>query len=243
MEGLLRQVNGSIKATFKIYHHKRPQSPQIVHILGDHTFVCSCLLSVNAGYPCRHYFALLKERVVKFHISIINPRWFVSALNPTTLSKHRTLEAHHPGITSCFTPSKQVQLPMSDVLTVRRNKPSPTGPKKQRFSRLVSLSRNVADFVSDSPTKSATWEDLFQKAQHINIDRLKLFLECEETAGKKPENRPTIANPPLIKTKGRPRAKRYKSSVEVNVKRKRKRGMESPGSTPENQVVKIQKFS
>lgn len=56
-----------------------------VVLIADGSHSCTCNLLISFGVPCRHFYKVLrKSSQAKFHISLINPRWYQdSKLNIT----------------------------------------------------------------------------------------------------------------------------------------------------------------
>lgn len=53
------------------------QQTNIIALKKDGTFLCSCKLLESRGLVCAHFFATLEySKTARFHISLVNPRWY-----------------------------------------------------------------------------------------------------------------------------------------------------------------------
>ena len=182
-------------------------------LLDEGTHLCTCLLLINKGLVCRHFFRVGPySRYATFHISIIPNRWYLDTnIHPNNLLQQ------YPSVPVCGIMQEE------NVET----------EKSITFQHYFSF--RVDSHVSNSAIKStkAIYAELFglsKKAidcalkanmQHELLNLLKAFIydthnknvqETQET------ETTDINNPAITKHKGRP-PKRLKSSVETLEKR------------------------
>src|SRR5215475_314365 len=54
-----------------------PNKSHFVILLKDGSHFCTCNLLISFGIPCRHFYKVLrKSSQAKFHIKLINQRWY-----------------------------------------------------------------------------------------------------------------------------------------------------------------------
>ena len=75
--------NLPIEAILEVWHVRATGTQGIGHyviLLNEGTHLCTCLLLINKGLVCRHFFRVgTYSRLATFHISMIPNRWY---LNP-----------------------------------------------------------------------------------------------------------------------------------------------------------------
>lgn len=66
----------------------------IVALLSDSRYVCDCMMGINLGIPCRHFFrALIDAKSLQFHIGMIRARFVLSQLSP----QKKLIQCHEDG--------------------------------------------------------------------------------------------------------------------------------------------------
>jgi hypothetical protein len=204
------------EAIKEVWHVRATGTKGIGHyviLLDEGTHLCTCLLLINKGLVCRHFFRVgTYSRYATFHISIIPNRWYLDTnIHPNNLLQQ------YPSVPVCGMMQEE------NVET----------EKSITFQHYFSF--RVDSHVSNSAIKStkAIYAELFglsKKAidcalkanmQHELLNLLKAFIydthnknvqETQET------ETTDINNPAITKHKGRP-PKRLKSSVETLGKR------------------------
>src|ERR1700730_13759145 len=76
----------SVSALFQIQHYASQSTHYLALVSADDSSesgqvnhpVCDCMMGVNLGIPCRHYYAVLRCRSsVQFHLGLFNQRLVV----------------------------------------------------------------------------------------------------------------------------------------------------------------------
>ena len=51
------------------------------------TYLCTCMINKTHGYPCRHFYRVMTlTATVRFHIGLVNQRWYKDILQGTDIS-------------------------------------------------------------------------------------------------------------------------------------------------------------
>jgi hypothetical protein len=188
-----------------------------VVLLDEGTHLCTCLLLINKGLICRHFFRVgTYSRYASFHISMIPNRWYLD----TNIQASDLLQ-RYPSIPVCGTPQAEDGIEMEKSInfqhffSLRDNSHSSRSNVKSSkaiYAELFGLSRKAIDcalkadmhhglvnllktFIYDAQNKNVQVEDIGA----INV---------------RVEDIDAINNPAITKHKGRP-PKRFKSSVET----------------------------
>jgi hypothetical protein len=99
LKSLISKVNNeNILEVWRVNYltHSSNSKPQFVILLLDHGHVCTCLLILNRGLVCRHFFqVMIRSTKAQFSISLIKRRWFklenqISSLNDDELNNFET---------------------------------------------------------------------------------------------------------------------------------------------------------
>ena len=57
--------------------YKSNSTPHFVILLHDRSHICTCLMILNRGLICRHFFqVMIRSQQAKFSIFLIKRRWF-----------------------------------------------------------------------------------------------------------------------------------------------------------------------
>lgn len=82
---LLRLITGrglQVTHLLKI-KHLGTGAVHILALLSDGRYICDCLMGINLGIPCRHFFrALIDAKSLQFHIGMIRARFIFLQLTP-----------------------------------------------------------------------------------------------------------------------------------------------------------------
>src|SRR5215469_18322523 len=89
LETLLTKLgDDKVASVFDVWNAANPRQLQHIIILKDGSFICTCLLLVNSGVVCRHFFHLMTvEKECKYHVSLIPTRWYKEELQNATTSE------------------------------------------------------------------------------------------------------------------------------------------------------------
>jgi hypothetical protein len=186
-----------------------------VVLLNEGTHLCTCLLLINKGLICRHFFRVgTYSRHATFHISMIPNRWF---LDTETINPNDLLQQYSP-IPVCGKQSEDSIEFDNDVdfhhfFSIRVDSSGPqsvANSAKTMFAELFGLSRKAIDFALK----------FNMQCELLNILKSFIYdaqdkLEIEQTT--------IINNPTITKHKGRPPTKRLKSNVEMSLSKGTKR--------------------
>ena len=182
-----------IAGIFDVWNKVHPSRPQHVIIIDDGSFICTCLLLVNNGLVCRHFFHLMTvEKMAKYHVSLIPSRWYKEEIQSdpnivtsklpfasTSMTKVEFLEAPNPAYMAEL---KKILPPLS------MPRPAPEELNRmQRYGELNGLYRRVTEQAIADPAAFV---------------RFKTFM-TEEIA-----RTSEIGNPVVTQGKGRPKKKR-----------------------------------
>jgi hypothetical protein len=187
-----------------------------VMLLNDGTHLCTCLLLMNKGLICRHFFRVATySQSAAFHITLISSRWY---LEPNI--KQETLLQQMSVIILCSTINSEENLPITNgtfkhlfsIRSVSCNSSSTKKPNKVIYAELFGLSKKVID--------SAIKTDMYRELS----DMFKTFLYDIQSKYDERQQQQTnfildVSNPNITNHKGRP-PKRLQSFVEQSSKGK-----------------------
>ena len=187
-------------------------------LLNEGTHLCTCLLLINKGLLCRHFFRVgTYSQYATFHISMIPNRWY---LNPDV--DPNDLLQQYPPIPVCNTTQAEYRMTcekninFQHFFSLRTNSSGSyhsVKPAKAIYAELLGLSRKAID----SAIKSGLQQELSNILKTFIYD-VQNKTNCQETDQVLVGD---INNPDIIKHKGRP-PKRLKSSIEkISHKEKR----------------------
>ncbi|CAG8715157.1 17139_t:CDS:2, partial [Cetraspora pellucida] len=73
---LFKQSEEKIVEIWEVIHMTWKHSKLHVFLFKDGSFICSCMLLINRGYPCRHFFhVMVYSLAAKFSINFVASRW------------------------------------------------------------------------------------------------------------------------------------------------------------------------
>ena len=91
-QSLIRPI--PLEAIVEVWHVRATGSKKIGHyvvLLNEGIHLCTCLLLINKGLVCRHFFHVgTYSQYAKFHISIIPNRWYLD----TNIQPNDLLQQH-----------------------------------------------------------------------------------------------------------------------------------------------------
>ena len=193
----------------EVWHVRATGTSGIGHyvvLLNDGTHLCTCLLLINKGLICRHFFCVATySQTAIFHITLISPRWY---LEPNI--EQEALIQQLSAIILCSN-SEDLPIPNSTfkhLFSIRSTICNPylttTKSNKIIYAELFGLSKKVIN--------SAIKADMYWELS----DMFKTFLYDIQNKIDKNQTGDYITdvnNPNITKHKGRP-PKRLKSNVE-----------------------------
>ncbi|CAB4492367.1 unnamed protein product [Rhizophagus irregularis] len=212
MQEIIKQLNGD--EIFQIWKiscllSTSSFSDHYILLMTNRWHICTCLLLINSGIICRHYFKLMMEtNDAKFHISMVPRRWFKENLQSDndninqsliiTLGEDYTAEvSNNDSFNKIDFNTEQPSI----YQQIKESGLQKQVKKKNEFSSMISLAKttiNLAVEVGDQ--------------MHFKKMLTEYYDELIKTKEKPLEH---IG-------KGRPSSKRLKSSVEVSKKGKNK---------------------
>lgn len=72
---LARAQIGEVTRVFRVSSLGTTHALHYIVVGQDSRFLCDCLMHVNLGIPCRHYFSLMRhDNDFAFHLSMIKSR-------------------------------------------------------------------------------------------------------------------------------------------------------------------------
>jgi hypothetical protein len=183
-----------------------------VVLLNDGTHLCTCLLLINKGLICRHFFRIATySQTATFHITLISPHWYLEPNN-----KQETLIQQMSAITLCSNSEENIPNPngtFKHLFSIRSTICNPYSttikPNKVIYAELFGLSKKVID----SAIKADMYRELSDMYKKFLYDVQKKIDENQNTTNDHVIDITGINNPNITKHKGRP-PKRLKSSVE-----------------------------
>ena len=190
--------------------HNPKSSPHFVILLCDKSHICTCLMILNRGLVCRHFFqVMIRSKQAQFSISLIKKRWLKLEVNESQLSNpktHNNLDEYVDvnGQSSCIKESTVLDELRDDSYFI--NDINVKINARHLYSNLFGLGRKIAQIATEKHRSDVL--DVFNQI----LEELYDDDDTSEVANE--SNR--ILNPHIVKSKGRPRNKRYKSSVETN---------------------------
>ncbi|CAB4444471.1 unnamed protein product [Rhizophagus irregularis] len=208
MEAILEVWNVRATGTRGIGHY--------VILLNEGTHLCTCLLLINKGLVCQHFFRVgTYSRFATFHICMIPNRWYINPdVEPNDLLQQYTF------IPVCDKIQSEDNIPFKNPITFQHffsiridshgsqpSQPAVNSPKAM-YAELAGLSKKAIDCA----LKSDKQQEL------LNIFKAFIYDVKSEL---EPENFTDVINPVVIKHKGRP-PKRLISSVEKGLNREKR---------------------
>ena len=209
MEAILEVWNVRATGTHGVRHY--------VILLNEGTHLCTCLLLINKGLVCRHFFRLgTYSRLATFHMCLIPNRWYI---NPDV--EPNDLLQQYSFIPVCDKIQSKDNIPFENPITFQHffsiridscgTQPSQSAVNspKAMYAELAGLSKKAIDCA----LKSDKQQEL------LNI--FKAFIYDVKSRLEQAENFTDIINPVVVKHKGRP-PKRLVASVEKGLNREKR---------------------
>ena len=180
-------------------------------LLEEGTHLCTCLLLLNKGLVCRHFFRVgTYSRYATFHISIIPTRWYMDTTQ-RNVQRNDLLQQYPP-------------IPVCDKISTENNAEFERSVSFHYFYVLQNDSCSSKSVGSSNKAIYAELSGLAKKSidyalrinmrhELLNILRSFIYDAQIKMDGHESEMFTNITNPAITKHKGRP-PKRFKASVE-----------------------------
>lgn len=179
------------------------------------------MMNITHGYPCRHFYRIMTlTPIARFHIGLINRRWYKDTLQETDISNNTFVVVSSlsvPTLKADFLPTQflcSLNGFNAGLTVVDNDEISKSISKKRKFGELWGLGRKVmVDAIEDDN------EDNYYQL-------LELFLSLQKRPQQRDSNNGddngvdimNVRNPVERRSKGRPKSKRNKSFLEKPVK-------------------------
>jgi hypothetical protein len=218
---------------WEIFYLANPNTSHFIYLLNDGTFLCTCMINKTHGYLCRHYYRIMTlTPTARFHIGLINRRWYKDTLQETDISNNTFVVVSSLSISTLKANSLPTRFLSSlngfdvGLTIVDGNEISKSISKKRKFGELWDLGRKVmVDAIEDDNEDNyhellEIFLSLQKKSQQRIIDN-----SNNGNSNNSDINHDgnidimNVRNPVERRSKGRPKSKRVKSSLEQpNVK-------------------------
>lgn len=194
-----------------------------VVILSDRAHLCTCMLLINCGLVCRHFWHIMAiDDTVSFHITMIPRRWYKGEkMEDLSLDEKPYMtnigSIQHEGYLLC-----PRLFPMHQIIKIRGDDIFSSEvrcivQKRRDYGETFSLARKAVRSAVEAGNESISrlkrvlndWFSEEQRLVHINDDDKENF------------DLNQVRNPIEKRQKGRPPTKRLKSSIELQTKGKR----------------------
>uniref|UniRef100_U9UUB3 Uncharacterized protein n=1 Tax=Rhizophagus irregularis (strain DAOM 181602 / DAOM 197198 / MUCL 43194) TaxID=747089 RepID=U9UUB3_RHIID len=128
-----------------------------MHILEKSTFLCTCMAFKTLGYPCHHFYRVMTLTLIaRFHISLINNRWYKESLQGKNISSYEFViisnllpRENHILPSQFLSPDSidAIQMESSQIGDIEVSK---VISKKRKFGELFGLGRKIiSDVIKD----------------------------------------------------------------------------------------------
>lgn len=176
-----------------------------VVLLDDGTHLCTCLLLMNKGLICRHFFRVATySQLATFHLTLISPRWYLEPNIDQEISLQQM-----PAIILCseetLTTTNSTFKHLLSIRPITCNSHSIAKSNKTIYAELFGLSKKVIDLAMKA--------NMYQELKAFLHDIQYKINERQQTNDTNDDDVIGVNNPNITKHKGRP-PKRLKSSVE-----------------------------
>jgi len=196
-----------------------PNTSHFICLLDNGTFLCTCMAFRTLGYPCRHFYRVMTlTPVARFHIGLINRRWYKESLQEKNISSDEFVTISN--LISKENHILPLQFPSTDVIDAFQTESPRLGDfevskaisKKRKFGELFGLGRKViTDAIEDDDEE--TYNEVLEFFQSIQQRRQRILHNNNVNV-----NIVGIQNPVARIPKGRPKLKRTKGALEESNK-------------------------
>jgi len=220
LKSLINKVNReNILEVWRVTYltHNSNSTPHFVILLLDRGHICTCLTILNRGIVCRHFFqVMIRSTEAQFNISLIKRRWFKlenqfdDSTNDNCEIGNNNNHVQQGFIDINGNISYTTQLSTTVLDELRKEDSTEVIDAKIKaghlYSDLFGLGRKIAQVATEKRRFDTL--DIFNQVLEELYDT-----DDDDEGANEPSSR-KINNPHIVKTKGRPRNKRYKSSTE-----------------------------
>jgi hypothetical protein len=188
-------------------------------LMNDGSFMCTCLMIINFGIPCRHFFSLMRiNPLVRFSMKMINKRWYND-------NKAKLSDLIHKPISLCTENQEQIQtnLPSTfdfHLLDELRGMESFVEPVKKLSTQKSQYNKGfgLIKKTLEAAIQTNSFDEFTGMCQNF-IHNHSVNNEVQQQAG----IITYIPNPIVLKKRGRP-PNRLKNSLEENQNKRRVMG-------------------
>ncbi|CAG8784451.1 36699_t:CDS:2, partial [Gigaspora margarita] len=227
--------SSTILEIWEVQYLANSGSSHFVYLLNDGTFLCTCMIIKSHGYPCRHFYRVLTlTPTARFHIGLVNRRWYKDALQGSDISDNEFIVISSNTLISTSKahslPTQFVELSKFDTTRVEEFENSGSGhsyeeisktiSKKRKFGEIWGLGRKImVDAIEDS--NDEIYHEIlefFLSIQRKSSQRIvnDMSNDFNYSINDLNDNMMDIQNPTERRSRGRPKSssKRIKSVLE-----------------------------
>ncbi|KAH6874625.1 hypothetical protein BKA70DRAFT_1480019 [Coprinopsis sp. MPI-PUGE-AT-0042] len=198
---LLRQTLERGNIVEQLYNVKRGVGEatveHVVAALRGGSYVCDCMMGVNLGIPCRHFYAILRRNQnMALSLGHFRRRWYKDQkLDLSHVGAAKASELEPPRLIGNTVQTVPLPNPLEDIHTNTAPPPTQTLPSREALYEAQAALRPIVNTIQ-------TQEDM-NDLQRV----LQEYLLNRNTEGR-------IRDPPALDPKGRPRDARLTSARE-----------------------------
>ena len=196
---LVKRITGSLT------HH--------IILFNDHSFLCTCLMIINFGIPCWHFFSVMKyTNKAQFSVRMINSHWYNEDQFNEPNQNLNYITIHQTANESIINNVELQQIKELSIIEQLHGGETFTEPlrtlanQKQQYTKGMGLCKKAVDIA----LKSNTYNELCGMLN--NFINTKISQQISNVSQNLDED--LIPNPVVFARRGRP-PNRYKSSLEI----------------------------
>lgn len=207
-------VNHVARVTYTLVDCSEENIASHVVVFGEDGFhLCSCLQLLQHGFPCRHFFAVLRmngpgkpSACSDFHAQCVHPRWRKTRSLDNESWTASVVVPDEFRWTGAEGPTIDDPGDVSGAIADSAPKIS-DGARRKVYADIMAKARVMAASLADSVSPAVAL-DIFDAAAEVANSRLRA-----EGVGTAPVPGGGLANPKPAVTKGRKKKKRHKDST------------------------------
>lgn len=183
-------------------------------LFDDHSFLCTCLMIINFGIPCRHFFSVMKyTNKAQFSVKMINSRWYNEDQFNKSNHNSNFITICQTAINSNETIINNLELqPIEELNIIERFRGGETfteslrnfANQKQQYTKGMGLCKKAVD----TALKANAYNELCGMLNNFINTKISQQISNSQSS------EDLIANPVVFTQRGRP-PNRYKSSLEI----------------------------
>ncbi|CAB5381264.1 unnamed protein product [Rhizophagus irregularis] len=219
-----------ILEVWEVVYLTSQKTSHFVCLLNNGTFLCTCMINKTHGYPCRHFYRVMTlTSTARFHISLVNQRWYKDILQGTDISNKEFVAISSMKMSALKTHSLPTQFLNSNGSAIQvgasaiNTEITKSISKKRKFGELWGLGRKVMVDVIENNNEDTYRElcEVFLSIQkklqpRIVVDNSNGGVSNSNNNGES-DNIMNIRNPVERRPKGRPKSnKRMKNTLELS---------------------------